>query len=67
MLPEFRIKLPEFVRAIGMLVPAWVSLPLHNGTGSGQHHVPFAWFLAKVIAYGQQSVQNHVLLAFGVV
>jgi len=50
-----------------MLVPACVSLPLYNGTGSGPHHVPFSWFLATVIASGQQSLQNHVLLAFGVV
>jgi hypothetical protein len=72
MLPEFRLNLPEVVCAIGMLVPAWVILSLHNSTGSGQlavykHHMPFAWFVATVIASGQQSLQNHVLLAFGVV
>jgi len=72
MLPEFRLNLREVVHAIGMLVLAWVSLSLHNDTGSGQlavckHHVSFAWFVATVIASGQQSLQNHVLLAFGVV
>lgn len=55
-----------------MLVLALVILSQHNGTGSGRlalykHHMPFAWFVATVIASEQQSLQNHVLLAFGVV
>jgi len=72
MLPEFRLNLPKFFHATGLLVPSWVSLVLHDGTGSGQlavykHYVPFAWFVATVIVSGQQTLQYHILLAFGVV